>query len=121
MVDSETAFHEQRRMFVVRDGRLELGPFNSPLSHRDWFLAEDWVGLFEGAVRGFFDETGIYFYRGATFASDPEVEETAVSLVPVFEELGLPAGLPVFAGMVRQETTGRWPPLKQVAVLASAY
>ena len=73
-------FHCVRRMFLIREGTVILGPPNSPMSHRDWFesIGLDGKKTIEECVRGFVDDRGLFFYTGKDFNTDEKVENELI-------------------------------------------
>ena len=74
-------FHISRRMFCIRDGRVEVAPLNVKDSHIEWFEKEGWVDkenvhdFLRKNIRGFYlpNENKIYCYKGVGFYFDNKV------------------------------------------------
>lgn len=64
-------------MFAIIDGQLVWADPKDTRYHMDWFVQEGWIsreeysnlkpGKFEGIVRGFLDDRGLFAYRGRDF------------------------------------------------------
>jgi len=70
----DTAFHQARRMFCIKEGKVVLAPPNDPRPHYQWFHDESWLTdnsdtFFKTTVRGFYDPSTntIYAYTKAQF------------------------------------------------------
>lgn len=109
------AFHRQRRMFVILNGKLLWAPEGVEWGHAEWFQRTTF-NVPPGTTRGFVDSTGIYAYHGDKFEG---------SIVDVFElcghleEFGVGPDTPVFIGMVRGEPGTRWKPLHTLGAVHS--
>src|SRR4030065_1864879 len=74
-------YHRERRMFVIKDGQVILGPCNFCGTHVDWFLGEGWIGgedgdrLMKEAVRGAVYNGNLLFYKGWNFDIDEDSEK----------------------------------------------
>lgn len=112
-------FHQSRRMFCIKEGEIALGPSDSPLTHADWFKNEGWIDeendeFIKTGVRGFIDSSGnIYFYTGYDFETNNEIEAELISnLKSLAKEGNIKPNAKVFAGMIKQDKPGQWPPQK---------
>lgn len=86
-------------------------------SHSQWFKERGWDWA-EECVRGFVDDTGIYFYRGPNYDNDSSTIQAARELISeIRRTVALSAGTPVFAGMYPGEIGTRWEPRMLVTVL----
>lgn len=90
---SEEDFHKQRRMFVVSHDPSKMAPLmtlwstlGDARSHSQWFTDRGWDWAHE-CVRGFADDSGVYFYRGPEFDCDELTIRTAVAAVPELKRL----------------------------------
>jgi hypothetical protein len=106
--------HAQRRLFVVLLATTDnsLVTFADPTvqSHEDWFAGwevgeDEPLPNIEHNVRGYLDETGIHFYKGADYRGGSDVVETArrvIDTVRHFIAAERPrfdySSAPVFAG-----------------------
>jgi hypothetical protein len=83
-INAIRAFHKQRVMFVFYNGELHR-KYHTEQSHIEWFLQEGWIQnsqdeKFNDLIRGYYDETGIYFYKGHAFSTDKELENFVINL-----------------------------------------
>ena len=86
----DVKFHRSRRMFCIKDGRVEVGPTKTKDSHLEWFKKEGWVNeenaeeFLNKVVRGFYlpSENGLYCYRGVGFWYDDEVIKEIIGKLP---------------------------------------
>lgn len=77
----DDSFHRSRIMFCLIDGRLEVGPKNTPESHIEWFRREGWLTdenakeFLKKNIRGFYlpKENKLYCYRSVGFDFDERV------------------------------------------------
>lgn len=119
---NEEEFH-RRRMFVVTDPPEKLigvsvrwADPNDERSHAEWFESKGWDWAKE-CVRGFVDETGVYFYRGPECEADDLTIRTAVHSVPELKRHGVATGTPIYAGMHPGKIGERWEPRMLITVL----
>jgi hypothetical protein len=78
MDNVEESFHRARIMFCIREGKVEIGPPGSPLSHAEWFREQGWMSadtadaFMSRTPRGFFlpGENSLFCYWGAEFSFD---------------------------------------------------
>ncbi len=73
------AFHRNRIMFCIREGKVEVSQFNDPRSHIQWFKDEGWSGEDEASfltktTRGMYrsDTNSLYCYTGYAHTFDLE-------------------------------------------------
>jgi hypothetical protein len=99
-------FHKQRRMFVIKNNQLIIAPENVDYSHAEWFRLLGWLNednaldLMNSLVRGYVDETGIYFYKGYTFFIDEDAKESFFRFVNELNNLlKFNSNLHVFGGL----------------------
>lgn len=105
---TEQEFHNQRIAFAIYNDKLNYCP--KGLSHYDWLVKGNIVDefVFNGLVRGYMDETGIYFYSG-DFETNDYVENMAKAWCN-----SLDSSKPVYCGVIRGEVGERWKPIKQI-------
>jgi hypothetical protein len=123
-------FHQNRTTFVLlflKTGHPDLEACmvladDEKRSHAEWFEAikDELPGdttppTIEEAIRGYWDETGIYFYQGPDFHGGPEVKKYAERYVRSVRDLaGKPRDTRVFVG-VRPGVPGEhWEPLEEL-------
>lgn len=107
---TEREFHSQRRAFAIFDDKLNWNPHNF-YTHHEWLVD---TGLFseaqfEDLVRGYTDDTGIYFYQGSNFETSKYVEDVAKSWMNSID-----TNKPVYCGVVRGKVGDRWLPIKKI-------
>lgn len=110
---SEKEFHNNREAFayIPTNGKNMITFCSTPgLSHREWLI--DKLGYsedeFNKIIRGFKDETGVYFYTG-NFETNDHVEDVAKSYKEFY------AGVQrVFCGMLPGKIGERWTPIKEI-------
>lgn len=114
--EAERVWHRSRRAIVFHNGELRFNDKGDERGHREWFIDAGWYTAYEGSVRGFIDETGVYLYQGEYMVTD-RVRATAKHLIanPLWPT-GVAAGLPVFGGMLKSDVIGRWEPLEKLGV-----
>lgn len=105
---TEQEFHNQRKAFAIFDDKLNWCP--TGLSHHEWLVDS---GLFQESqftdiVRGYVDETGIYFYSG-DFETNEYVEDMAKSWYSAIDTTK-----PVYCGVHKGQIGDRWKPIKQI-------
>jgi len=118
--DEETQnFHRSRRMFCVIDNVLYLADQNLPCSHAVWFEKEGWMtkdndGIMKEITRGIVDDKGdVYFYVGYDFSLDEKTQNTFFShLKELVDKLNLDPDSNIFGGLVKLNSSGKWPPIK---------
>ena len=105
---TEQQFHNQRRIFVIFDGEVIFGP--EGLSHYDWLVGRKILREIDYniSVRGYVDETGIYFYM-RDFETNAKVEYLAKKFCDQIDK-----NLPVYCGCIKGEVGERWKPIKQL-------
>ncbi len=91
-------FHRSRRMFVIKDGEVKVGPKNVKDSHMEWFEGEGWTtrenaeDFMKIHIRGFYleNQNALYCYRGTGFGFDDKVKPELLSkLKEIKKALGL--------------------------------
>ena len=107
---TEQEFHSQRKAFAIFDDKLNWSPDNL-CSHREWLVDSDLFdeAQFEDLVRGYIDETGIYFYQGTNFETNEYVEDIAKSWMNSINTTS-----PVYCGVVKGNIGERWKPIKKI-------
>ena len=117
------SFHSSRRMFAIKENKLYLAPVNVTYSHAKWFELEGWMDpdndyLMEIITRGYFDLTGVYFYKGYDFDVDKDSEEAMLSSLNDFvEQTGIDTDLHLYGGKIKQKEEGEWPPKKDFGAI----
>jgi len=103
----DIGFHSKRVMFWIVDGRIEVAPLGTTMSHLEMAEANGWVDgdstteFFERNMRGFYlrGENRVHFYRGVGFGFDEEVVTRATEILPEIKDtLGLNGDTRVFFG-----------------------
>ncbi|MBN2881546.1 hypothetical protein JXM83_05855 [Candidatus Woesearchaeota archaeon] len=102
-------FHEKRRMFAIKDNKLYWGRKNTTNSHAQWFDKKGWD--IKEILRGYIDDTGIYFYRGLNFT----IKKTDIEIIKQFlnkmqTKLTLKNNTKIYGGMIKQKSESKWPP-----------
>ncbi|MFZ2225991.1 MAG: hypothetical protein WA064_00810 [Candidatus Moraniibacteriota bacterium] len=111
-------FHKKRRMFAIVDNDLRIAKKNTIDSHADWFSKEGWIDEksdleMDKTIRGFVDDEGVYFYAGYDFHTSEEVEaKFRKYLADLAKVLDIDKNINVYAGMIKQEKAGKFPPQK---------
>lgn len=108
------AFHRQRRMLALINDELHFAPVGDERDHKTWFDHSGWRELFDDAVRGFVDPTGIYVYRGEHFFDPTFVDQDLAEHADLFDA---PPETPVWAGMQRSQPGERWKPIRSLGTL----
>lgn len=105
---TEQEFHNQRRAFAIFDDKLNWCP--KGLSHKEWLVGGNLFdeAQFSELVRGFVDETGVYFYSG-DFETNEYVEDVAKSWMNSIDK-----DLPVYCGVYKSRIGERWKPKKKI-------
>lgn len=109
------SFHSSRRMFAIKDRELLLAPENVTYSHAKWFEIMGWMdsdddSLMEKLTRGYFDLTGVYFYKGYNFDVDEISEKEMISVLKdLVDRSNINPELHLFGGKTKQEIGGNWP------------
>ena len=110
-------FHMSRIMFAIKDDKLYIAD-NTSNSHATWFSDMGWITesndeLMNSIVRGYVNSSGIYFYKGYNFEADSDSEKIMISkLSDLVRHLELSRLTMVYAGVVKQEGVGVFPPKK---------
>ena len=106
--NAEQAFHNSRTTFAIIDDTLMIGHVG--LSHADWLIGKLKIDneTFDKVIRGYYDDTGIYFYQGE-FKTSPEVEEAALKYADIIDMKAV-----VYCGCVIGKVGERWKPIKQL-------
>ena len=99
-----------KKIFAIFDDKLNWCP-SSFYTHHEWLVE---TGLFDEAqfedlVRGYVNSNGIYFYQGSDFETSEYVEDMAKSWMNSID-----SKLPVYCGVVKDDSSGQWRPLKQI-------
>jgi len=116
--EKRKSFHRSRRMFAIKENKLFIAPENVTYSHANWFELLGWINseddsLMNLLTRGYFDDTGIYFYRGYDFHIDEKAEKDMLGFISeLVEKFSLSKNLHLFGGKIKQEIDGKWPPIK---------
>lgn len=103
---AERYLHNKRIMFAIRDG-INYYLKYSDLGHMEWFHELGWINelnrdyVINSVIRGYMDDTGIYFYRGYDFRIDDyDIEYFVKRLKNIRNALELGDELPVYAGVI---------------------
>jgi len=75
-------FHRSRIMFVIKDGKIEIGPKSVKESHLEWLEGKGWItkenaeDFMKTHIRGFYlkKQNSLYCYRGIGFGFDDKVK-----------------------------------------------
>lgn len=104
----EQEYHNSRTTFAIMDGNIHYGP--KGLSHKDWLVGRGIISedAYNEIVRGYFDDSGIYFYQG-NFETNDLVENTARTVANQFDN-----NLPIYCGCIIGEIGEKWKPIKQL-------
>lgn len=106
---TEQEFHNQRKAFAIIDGKLTWCP--KGLSHKEWLVDTGIMSQYvfdNELVRGYMDDTDIYFYQG-DFKTNDYVELVARSWLCKFDQT-----LPVYCGVIKGKVGERWRPVKRI-------
>lgn len=110
---AEKEFHNNREAFayIPTNGKNMITFCSTPgLSHKEWLI--DRLGYsedeFNKIIRGFKDETGVYFYVG-NFETNERVEDIAKSYKEFYSGVQR-----VFCGMIPGKIGERWKPIKEI-------
>ena len=106
---TEQEFHNQRDAFAIFDDRLNWCP--KGLSHYDWLVKGGLISEYifnTELIRGYVDNTGIYFYQG-DFTTNDYVETVAKSWLSMFD-----SDLPAYCGVIKGEVGERWKPMVKI-------
>jgi len=105
-------------MFAIMGDNLKIAKENIADSHADWFNEEGWINEesdleMNKTIRGFIDDEGVYFYTGYDFHTSEEVEANFKKhLEDLVKALDIDKNMNVYAGMIKQEKAGKFPPQK---------
>lgn len=103
-------FHKQRQMFAI-GYTLQFAPTNDPRSHKEW-LEQDY-GITTPMLRGYVDETGLYFYSTEDCQATPL---DYVGILPWLKEIGeyldLDWDTPIHMGTIKGVVGERWKPAR---------
>lgn len=107
-IDKEQAYHNSRTTFAILNNTLVFGPHG--LSHADWLMGNLSLDKdsFNSVVRGYYDESGIYFYQGE-FETNAEVEEMALKYADNIDK-----NKPIYCGCIIGEVGEKWEPIKKL-------
>lgn len=102
---TEKEFHKQRLAFAIINNEIHTS--SAGLSHKEWLIGENLISEneFDDIIRGFIDETGIYFYQG-DFEQNEDVQKAARKYGPI-----LAPNSPIYCGMHKGEIGERWTPI----------
>ena len=108
-------FHLERTMFAIINNKLYIASKQTIESHAEWFenLGFEVTEKFmDKNPRGFFDSSGIYFYKGYDFSIDKISEKIFFNfLSQLVDELGIDSKLNLYGGMIKQSIPIKWPPI----------
>ncbi len=104
----EQIYHNSRTIFAIINDSLRYGPLG--FSHADWLIGQlDMsVNTFNETIRGYVDESGIYFYQG-DFETNDKVETTALRYADLINK-----ELPIYCGCIKGEVGEKWKPIKKL-------
>ena len=107
-VDKEQEYHNSRTTFVILHGIVHYGP--KGLSHKDWLVGQGVMTeeAYNKVVRGYFDETGIYFYQG-NFETNEIVESIALKVADSIDK-----NKSIYCGCIIGEVGEKWEPIKKL-------
>lgn len=99
---TESEFHKQRTIFLIRNDCLFSAPKGLDQTHAQWFesLGVPVDEAIENDVRGYYDGTGLYFYQGKDFHGGDAVKKIVERFLPVFD---VPPKTNVYVGLIPQE------------------
>lgn len=102
---TEKEFHMQRIAFAIINNKVYTS--SAGLSHKEWLIGENLISEneFDDIIRGFIDETGIYFYQG-DFEQNEDVQKAARKYGPT-----LAPNSPIYCGMYKGKIGERWKPI----------
>ena len=114
-------FHSQRRMFLILDSKVYISPDNVIWSHAQWFEklgfnpTEEFMNQ---NPRGYYDNTGLYFYKGYDFSLSKETEKIVLeNLKELVNKTGISIESHLFGGAIKQSKPGKWPPEKDYGII----
>lgn len=114
-------FHSQRRMFLILNSEIYLSPENVTWSHAQWFekLGFNPTDKFINKnPRGYYDTTGLYFYKGHDFSLSEEIEKIVLeNLKKLVDKTGVSIETHLFGGIMKQSKPGKWPPEKDYGTI----
>ena len=114
-------FHLQRQMFVIIDNIIYTSPKNVIWTHLDWFKSLGFNSLHKIMTknpRGYYDNTGLYFYKDYDFSIDENSEKVVLdNLENLANKLEIPLETHLFGGIIRKEESGKWPPKKDYGII----
>jgi hypothetical protein len=110
-------FHKQRRMFWLSpSGEIKLAGRGDRRSHAEWLLDE--FGITEPQLRGYVDDTGVYYYSTDDYQAQPgDLGRLRHDLGRIFLILDLEGDLPVYSGVIPGEMGQRWKGRDRVGVV----
>lgn len=105
---TEKEFHRQRRMFAIVNCVYVIAPAHDSRSHADWLY--DVHQVTKPQLRGYVDETGLYFYSTADCQAIPGDWAQLRGYMPRLGQLlCLRPDTPVYEGVVVGQPGTRWP------------
>lgn len=116
ITEEERTWHRSRRMLVFIDHSLHVAPPWDERGHREWFAEAGWANAYENNVRGFYDSTGLYLYKGADYRCDDDVRRAVRNNMDLIS-CQVPAGLPVYGGMIPGLMGQRWEPIERLGTV----
>ena len=117
-------FHQNRRMFAIKNEILYLAPSRSSYSHAEWFEKEGWISItdfseMDSITRGCIDKSGIYVYRGWDFRFNQKDISTLLRKLPkIIGILSISKEKHLYGGMVR-DSRGELTPIKDFGTLSN--
>jgi len=121
ITDEINKLHENRTMLAVIDNKL-IKKKASKQSHKDWFIEEKWIGnssdtVFENIIRGYFDNTGIYFYKGDDFSTDESLELFVKHNITIIQSVIKLEGLNIYCGLIKGKPGEKFKPDKYICTI----
>lgn len=110
--DAIRAFHRQRWMFAVIDGRPVFAKRGVPWSHARWLRR---YGVTGPQLRGYYDESGLYFYSTEDCEAVAGDWEKVLAVLPALAYVfDMGREDEIHAGTVPGQPGERWKPYRTV-------
>lgn len=119
--DAVKSFHAGRKMIVFRGERIFYKD-NTTQSHADWFTFRGWISnsgdeRFEDIIRGYIDDTGVYFYKGVDFKTDEQMElfiKDRLHMISRFVRQFSYQPIKVYCGVKKGEVGQKYAPISYI-------